>query len=64
MREVAEYLGNTPAVARSAYVDPRLLDLFADGKTIDPDLARTKTPQSGRPLSPRLEESVLDLLIG
>lgn len=32
----AELLGNTPAVARSAYVDPRVLDLFEDGHTIGP----------------------------
>jgi DNA topoisomerase IB len=32
--DAAEYLGNTPAVARSAYVDPRVLDLFEDGTTI------------------------------
>lgn len=34
MREVAEYLGNTPAVAKASYVDPRVVDLFADGITI------------------------------
>jgi DNA topoisomerase IB len=32
--DAAEYLGNTPAVARSAYVDPRVIDLFEDGTTI------------------------------
>jgi DNA topoisomerase IB len=39
MREVAEYLGNTPAVARSSYVDPRVVDLFSDGITIAAVLA-------------------------
>jgi DNA topoisomerase-1 len=39
MREVAEYLGNTPAVVRSSYVDPRVLDLFSDGTTIAAALA-------------------------
>ena len=34
-REVAHYLGNTPAVARAAYVDPRVVDLFHSGQTID-----------------------------
>jgi DNA topoisomerase IB len=34
MREVAEYLGNTPAVAKASYVDPRVVDLFCDGTTI------------------------------
>jgi len=34
--EASELLGNTPAVARSAYVDPRVIDLFEDGVTIEP----------------------------
>lgn len=33
--EVAEYLGNTPAVARKSYVDPRVVDRFLDGETIE-----------------------------
>jgi DNA topoisomerase-1 len=32
--EAAELLGNTPSVARSSYVDPRVIDLFEDGHTI------------------------------
>jgi DNA topoisomerase IB len=32
--EVAHYLGNTPAVARSAYIDPRVIDKYNDGVTI------------------------------
>ncbi|MFY1691911.1 DNA topoisomerase IB [Plantactinospora sp. WMMB782] len=32
MREVAELLGNTPTVARASYVDPRLVDLYRDGR--------------------------------
>jgi DNA topoisomerase-1 len=35
MREVAEHLGNTPAIARSSYTDPRVIDRFLDGETID-----------------------------
>ncbi|MFG2103725.1 DNA topoisomerase IB [Micromonospora echinaurantiaca] len=31
MREVAELLGNTPTVARTSYVDPRVVDLYHDG---------------------------------
>lgn len=34
MREVAEYLGNTPALARSAYVDPRVVEAYEHGRTI------------------------------
>lgn len=36
MLEAAEVLGNTPSIARKSYVDPRLLDHFAAGETIDP----------------------------
>jgi DNA topoisomerase-1 len=32
MRETARALGNTPAVCRSGYVHPRILDLFAAGE--------------------------------
>lgn len=34
MREVAEYLGNTPAVARASYVDPRVIGAYETGRTI------------------------------
>jgi DNA topoisomerase IB len=39
MREVADYLGNTPTVARASYVDTRVIDLFLDGITIAGSLA-------------------------
>ncbi len=32
--DVADYLGNTPAVARTSYVDPRVVDLFGSGVVI------------------------------
>ena len=35
MKEVAEFLGNTPALARSSYVDPRVIDAYEDGRTIE-----------------------------
>jgi len=34
VREVAEYLGNTPAVARASYVDPRVIEEYERGRTI------------------------------
>jgi DNA topoisomerase IB len=34
--EASELLGNTPAVARASYVDPRVIDLFESGTTIRP----------------------------
>jgi DNA topoisomerase IB len=33
-QEVAGYLGNTPAVARSAYIDPAVFERYQAGKTI------------------------------
>jgi DNA topoisomerase-1 len=35
MRNVAEQLGNTPAVARSSYVSPAVVEQYLDGRTID-----------------------------
>jgi len=32
----SELLGNTPAIARSSYVDPRVIDLFEAGTVLDP----------------------------
>jgi DNA topoisomerase IB len=42
MREVAEHLGNTPAVARRSYVDPRIVKFYEEGRTLripDADLS-------------------------
>jgi DNA topoisomerase-1 len=36
MRDASDVLGNTPTVARASYVDPRLLDHYRAGETIDP----------------------------
>jgi DNA topoisomerase IB len=36
--EVASYLGNTPAVARASYIDPRVIELYESGITIAPAL--------------------------
>jgi DNA topoisomerase IB len=40
VKEVAEYLGNTPAVCRSSYIDPRVIDLYDDGFTVATSLER------------------------
>jgi DNA topoisomerase I len=34
VKEVAHYLGNTPAVCRASYIDPRLFDRYRSGLTI------------------------------
>lgn len=35
IRETAAILGNTPAVARASYVDPRVIDLYDEGVVVD-----------------------------
>lgn len=51
IREVAEELGNTPAVCRASYVDPRVVDLWERGRTI----GRRRTRAAA-------ERAVVDLL--
>ena len=38
--DVAESLGNTPAVCRTSYIDPRVFDRYRSGSTIDPKLRK------------------------
>ncbi len=60
MREVAEYLGNSPALARSAYVDPRVVDAYEEGRTIAHAVRRkAATPAERQTI---LERAVLRLL--
>lgn len=40
MERVGEHLGNTPAVARRSYVDPRVVEGFEQDSTIEPALDR------------------------
>lgn len=41
VRDVADELGNTPAVCRRSYIDPRVFDRFRDGVTVDPPRIRS-----------------------
>jgi DNA topoisomerase-1 len=59
--EVAEYLGNTPTIAKSSYIDPRVIDLYENGTTIDPALVARKH-RSPAAKQRTLEQAVLDLL--
>ncbi|PYY34888.1 DNA topoisomerase IB [Curtobacterium sp. MCBD17_030] len=36
VKAASDVLGNTPTVARQSYIDPRLLDAYEHGETIDP----------------------------
>jgi len=46
MKAVAAELGNTPAVARASYVDPRVVQAYQDGLTIAPAIRRAKRHRS------------------
>jgi DNA topoisomerase IB len=50
MREVAEELGNTPAVVRNSYVDPRVVDLYHAGVTVTPGRTAQATERAVRRL--------------
>jgi DNA topoisomerase I len=62
--EVAHYLGNTPAVARASYIDPRVFDRYAAGVTIGGVLPRLgEVDELGEPaFQGAVEAAVLDLL--
>jgi DNA topoisomerase I len=63
--EVAGYLGNTPAVCRASYIDPRVIDAFDGGLTIRPALERVAAQVEPGDLpihQPELERAVLDLI--
>lgn len=64
--EVAGYLGNTPTVARSSYIDPRVFDRYDEGLIISEALTELAGHQEpGAPsYHGRIEEAVLDLLTG
>jgi DNA topoisomerase IB len=59
--EVAGYLGNTPAVCRASYIDPRVFDRYRAGATIAPVLARLGDGE-GPATQGRIEAAVIDLL--
>jgi DNA topoisomerase-1 len=63
VKEVARYLGNTPAVCRASYIDPRVFDRFDGGVTIGgvlPELIEDVGP--GPDVQGTVEEAVLDLI--
>jgi DNA topoisomerase IB len=68
VKTVAFYLGNTPAVCRASYIDPRVFDEYRGGLTIAPRLAELADPEEETPgdvvLDGRVEKAVLHLLAG
>ena len=65
VRDVARYLGNTPAVCRASYIDPRVFDRFRSGWTIAGVLNELGTDRYDEPeLQGIIEEAVIDLIRG
>ena len=66
VREVAGYLGNTPAVARASYIDPRVISLYENGHTIAAALGDLGKDSDFGDLATRgrAESAVLQLLAG
>ncbi|MCW2745847.1 MAG: topoisomerase [Mycobacterium sp.] len=65
VKETSHYLGNTPAVCRASYIDPRVFDAYRGGLVIDRDvlLRALDTEEGELPIHRReIEEAVLDLL--
>ena len=63
VKGVAFFLGNTPAVCRASYIDPRVFDRFQSGWTI----ACRAAPANEDPFAEdrkrrRIERAVIDLI--
>jgi DNA topoisomerase-1 len=66
IKEVAGYLGNTPAVARASYIDPRVFDRFEGGLTIGGVIHLDETGDEADlgSIHGATEDAVLDLIAG
>jgi DNA topoisomerase-1 len=64
IKEVAHYLGNTPAVARASYIDPRVFDRYRSGWTIAGAIEELGAVEAiGEPsFQGAIEQAVLDLI--
>jgi DNA topoisomerase IB len=56
VKGVAAFLGNTPAVCRRSYIDPRVFDRFRDGATIERALRRVRRTEDI--YDPRVQRSL------
>jgi DNA topoisomerase IB len=63
IEETARHLGNTPAVCRASYIDPRVFDRFEGGLTIGGVLPELAGDTASWPdVHGAIEEAVLDLI--
>jgi DNA topoisomerase I len=64
VQEVARYLGNTPAVCRASYIDPRVFDRYRGGLTVGGVLPQVGEDGDLGAVHGSVEEAVLDLIAG
>lgn len=62
VRTVAEALGNTPAVCRRSYIDPRVFDRYRDGETIDLGRRAAESGAMSERTRIKIEKAVLELV--
>ena len=61
-KQVSEQLGNTPAVCKASYVDPRVVDRFENGETVAHVLRQADEAEADRDTQKLLEAAVCQLL--
>jgi DNA topoisomerase-1 len=61
-KAVSEQLGNTPAVCKASYVDPRVVDRYEHGETVAPALQEAAAADNDRDAQRVLEAAVCQLL--
>ncbi|MEO6317348.1 MAG: DNA topoisomerase IB [Acidimicrobiales bacterium] len=62
VKDVSEHLGNTPAVARSAYIDPRVVERFEADDTVLDAVADVDLEDLEQGIPEDLEAAVLELI--
>ena len=62
VKTVSEALGNTPAVCRRSYVDPRVFDRYRDGETIDLGRRAAASGRMSERTRSQIERAVLELI--
>jgi DNA topoisomerase-1 len=60
LEEVATHLGNTRTVARSSYVDPRVIERFDEGRTVVPALQRLENGSSAPDLTDDITRAAVE----
>jgi DNA topoisomerase IB len=65
VKEVSHYLGNTPAVCRASYIDPRVIDAYEGGVIVGPEAIASEQRDDVLPIHQRaVERAVLRMLDG